>query len=223
MPFYWLFISSAFVGIGGLSDKEVCIKCPEMKEQSQVFQFCQSFNSTHSMLISQSCCINNTITGEEIIGLDWSSCELNTISGLLGNLTCLQELMLENNSKLILHTEDFDGLTNLEYLSLPSNSECPGGNNSWDSTERTNHSVICHTELNLCVDHNITCPNNNSHCVLTAPGKMECLCNPGFYGYKCLRQGHFPTAVYTIVLGACTVVLSVFLWCTQRRKVTKVH
>ena len=40
------------------------------------------------------------------------------------------------------------------FRSLPSGSDCPGGNESWASTERTNNSVICLNELNLCIDHN---------------------------------------------------------------------
>jgi len=37
-------------------------------------------------------------------------------------------------------------------------------------------------------------------------------------------QGIFPTAVFSIVLSICVVVLSGFLWCTQRRKIKpKLH
>ncbi|WAR23769.1 ARAID-like protein, partial [Mya arenaria] len=66
----------------------------------------------------------------------------------------------------------------------------------------------------------ITCANNNSHCEMVGPGEAECVCNKGYHGYKCLRQGTFPDVGYSIVLSACTVVLSALLWFTQRRKVT---
>ena len=38
----------------------------------------------------------------------------------------------------------------LHYRSLSPSNECPGGNNSWESTVKTSNAVICHTELDLC-------------------------------------------------------------------------
>ena len=49
-------------------------------------------------------------------------------------------------------------------------------------------SKLAQRVVKVNIPFSVTCPNNNSHCVLKAPGKMECLCNDGYYGYKCLRQ-----------------------------------
>jgi len=34
----------------------------------------------------------------------------------------------------------------------------------------------------------VTCENTNGQCVLVRPGENQCLCKPGYHGYKCLRQ-----------------------------------
>ena len=55
--------------------------------------------------------------------------------------------------------------------------------------------LLCHA---LVLIFSVSCPNNNSHCVMTAPGAMECLCNDGYYGYKCLRQVHHSILLFIL-------------------------
>ena len=33
-----------------------------------------------------------------------------------------------------------------------------------------------------------TCPSPQSYCTPAGPGLVDCLCSPGYHGYKCLRQ-----------------------------------
>eukprot|EP00064_Thunnus_orientalis_P017487 superscaffoldBa00003726_g17570 len=64
----------------------------------------------------------------------------------------------------------------------------------------------------------INCPEN-SLCGPYGPGFFECSCADNYHGYKCLREGEFPLLQVFGPLGASTVVISVLLWVTQRRKV----
>lgn len=34
----------------------------------------------------------------------------------------------------------------------------------------------------------VTCSNSNSYCSDVGPRVTECLCSPGYHGYKCLRK-----------------------------------
>lgn len=198
----------------------ICSRCPKPSEASFVVKYCTENNSTGTLNQNASCCINTSAadTDSSLVGVDLSNCGLTSIMNLI-NSNELKVLMLEGNEKLQIRLTDFRGLTALEYLSLPSQEQCPGGNWSWNVIEYTNRSVICHGEINLC--KNASCANNNSECVLVGPGDMECHCLPGYYGYKCLRQGTFPAVNYSVILSVCTVVISVFLWCTQRRRVNR--
>ncbi|XP_060553378.1 all-trans retinoic acid-induced differentiation factor-like [Ruditapes philippinarum] len=202
------------------SISEVCSQCSSVpKADSFLVQFCN--NSTGHL--EKSCCVNTPVAfqNKTIIGVDMSSCGLKNVNGLFNDLKDLEVIMLENNTDLQIGEDDFNGLTKLDYLSLPETSQCPGGNKSWTSIEKHNNTVICLGEINLCQHNNVTCQNNNSHCVLTGPGEMECLCISGYHGYKCLRKGTFPGVSYTVTICVSTVVISGFLWCTQRRKVKR--
>ncbi|XP_053394868.1 all-trans retinoic acid-induced differentiation factor-like [Mercenaria mercenaria] len=203
---------------------KICSQCTTPpKVDSYLVQFCRKENGTGLLHQDNSCCINSTVSSQTslIVGVDMSGCGLKTISGLFSNMHDLKVIMLENNTDLQIKQDDFNGLSKLLYLSLPDFLQCPGGNKSWNSVEKQNNTVICEEEINLCVKNNVTCQNSNSHCVLTGPGVMECLCLPGYHGYKCLRQGTFPAVSYSIIICVCTAVISGFLWCTQRRKVKK--
>ncbi|XP_055570429.1 all-trans retinoic acid-induced differentiation factor isoform X2 [Falco cherrug] len=61
------------------------------------------------------------------------------------------------------------------------------------------------------------CPDNAA-CAPDGPGLIQCLCDRPFHGYKCLREGTFPTLLFCGILGAATLSLSLLLWRTQRWK-----
>ncbi|KAE8605812.1 hypothetical protein XENTR_v10015327 [Xenopus tropicalis] len=104
-------------------------------------------------------------------------------------------------------------------LSLPS-SAAPGGNNSWENVNVTSAVRVCQDQRSSCNSTSewVLCPEN-SVCAPDGPGYMQCVCAPGFHGYKCLRESTFPILMFFGILGLVTACLSVLLWCTQRRKV----
>ncbi|KAL4235840.1 hypothetical protein ACF0H5_004230 [Mactra antiquata] len=172
------------------NNSQICTQCNLPQLDSFLQQYCTKHNNTKSLKLDGSCCINTSSSTktEQIIGVDLSDCKLSKISGLVNNLHNLKVLLLDKNVDLQIEDTDFNGLSHLEYMSLPETLECPGGNNSWRSDDVTDNTRICKDEINLCQQNNITCPNENSECVLVGPGEMECLCLPGYHGYKCLRK-----------------------------------
>ncbi|XP_063414497.1 all-trans retinoic acid-induced differentiation factor-like isoform X2 [Mytilus trossulus] len=167
------------------------------------------------------CCVNKGKTESSVVGLDLSSCHITSIEDMFINFNNLKFLYLQNNSIQVPTIEAFHGLTQLQTLKLPPKIDCPGGRELWNETKHTEDAVICTGELSSCTVYNVTCPNVNSYCVDVGPQVTECLCKPGYHGYKCLRQGTFPTVTFVIGLGVSTVVISGLLWVTQRRKAKK--
>ncbi|KAH3695434.1 all-trans retinoic acid-induced differentiation factor-like [Dreissena polymorpha] len=200
---------------------DVCSKCEDRTSSSEVVGFCQKSNSSGHLIVDKACCLN--YSSEEtftVLGLDFSHCNISSITGVINVYPDLHILMLENNTNLQVSDQDFRGLSKLVYLSLPLTMNCPGGNNSWRISEISNNAMLCREEIDLCIQNNVTCESQNSSiCVLVGPGEVECLCQAGYYGYKCLRQGTFPTVVFSISLCIIVVMLSALLWLAQRRKI----
>ncbi|XP_074644261.1 all-trans retinoic acid-induced differentiation factor-like [Tubulanus polymorphus] len=187
----------------------------------------------HSLRINGRCCqkIKNTTeedagkflasTAEEFVvqGLDLSSCEVTTITSDVSRLVELRVLVLDNNPIMCPSNKDLAGLRKLEYVSMPEYCSCPAGAEAWNSTRTGLNRTICETPNNLCKLLKLECPSN-SDCLMDGPGLVNvvCLCSSGFYGYKCLKFGHFSPMYYSIGTVGVTVVLSVFVWITQRRK-----
>ena len=165
------------------------------------------------------CCVAEKL--QLVVGLDLSSCHITSIEDMFENFHNLQILYLQNNSIQVPKVEAFLGLTHLQKLMLPPKLDCPGGSELWNNTEHTPDAVICIDELSTCIVYNVTCPNKNSYCVDVGPQVTECLCKPGYHGYKCLRKGTFPSLTFVIGIGVSTIVVSGFLWITQRRKAKK--
>ena len=119
----------------------------------------------------------------------------------------------------------FTGFTSLDYVTVPSPLDCPGS--KWDAwaMEKPNepmNSTICQMQQTYCSLHNDSCIEleeypHNAYCVPNGPSLFLCPCSEGVYGYKCLRRGTFPTAIFAPTLTVATVILSVVLWFTQRR------
>ncbi|RUS75229.1 hypothetical protein EGW08_017019 [Elysia chlorotica] len=191
--------------------------CETSMNGTATFDFCES----HSTLkIVGRCCLNDTDLGTLVLGVDLQKCGLSEgqFSAAISNMSNLMYISLEGNNMKRLQNFDFHQNTNIEYLSLPPNLSCPGGNGTWLMESSDANSTICQFEQNACDVHNVSCPSN-SHCVHSGVDMVECLCNDGYYGYKCLEQGVFPITPFLIGITVPTVVLCIFLYVTQRRHV----
>uniref|UniRef100_A0A3Q2QZL6 All-trans retinoic acid-induced differentiation factor n=1 Tax=Fundulus heteroclitus TaxID=8078 RepID=A0A3Q2QZL6_FUNHE len=114
----------------------------------------------------------------------------------------------------------FLGFLDLNYLILPQDLVCPGGNFSWQKVEVTQGKRFCEGQKNMCNQTgqmSMNCPEN-SRCDPYGPGLFECICAENYHGYKCLRQGEFPAVKVFGPLAASMVVMSFLLWVSQRRK-----
>ncbi|XP_067677231.1 all-trans retinoic acid-induced differentiation factor-like [Haliotis asinina] len=215
---YWLLINTFVVYIVFCSETQnnVCSKtCSTSMKNSYVYNFCHEQN----LQLQGRCCVN--VTGsQQILGLDLQSCGLSQLTGLFTHGASLQVLLLQDNPLMNITSTDFEGLLELKYLTLPLDSDCPGGMDAWEVTNTTANETLCLQELDFCLVHNVSCPSN-SYCSNTGPGLSECLCLPGYHGYKCLRKGTFPTTVFTAGMVGSTLFVAGLLWFTQRRNVKK--
>ncbi|KAK6179176.1 hypothetical protein SNE40_011595 [Patella caerulea] len=190
--------------------------------KNESISFVQLYCVENDLELDGHCCKNITKpVALDIIGIDLRGCNLSDIKEFISSmLSTLIILTIEDNPLNELKDSDFHGLTEMRYLSLPPTFQCPGGSEAWSYINKTNMSIICNNQVDLCSVHNVSCPSN-SFCNNTAPGLYECDCKPGYYGYKCLRKGNFPTVQFSVGLGVSTVVISIFLWIFQRRHVKK--
>ncbi|XP_033504027.1 all-trans retinoic acid-induced differentiation factor isoform X2 [Epinephelus lanceolatus] len=189
-----LIFNSCFYASYQLTGLQVCELCSgAVLNGSAVGMFC----SSSAGRIDGRCClrISNTGDPEHIIGLDLSNCSLT-------------------------HMEDLQGASTALIMILPQDIFCPGGNTSWEKVEVKDGNRLCEGQRNMCNQTgqlSLTCPEN-SLCGPYGPGFFECSCVDSYHGYKCLREGEFPALQVFGPLGASTVVISVLLWVTQRRK-----
>uniref|UniRef100_A0A3P9K6B5 All-trans retinoic acid induced differentiation factor n=1 Tax=Oryzias latipes TaxID=8090 RepID=A0A3P9K6B5_ORYLA len=196
---------------------QVCALCGGSVNNTAVDLFC----SSSAGRIKGRCCLkNNSISDpERIIGLDLSNCSLTHVDNLQGVSTVV---MIDFSLNPIVNISDtvFEGFGDLNFMILPPHVACPGGNTSWEKVELKEGKRLCERQKNMCnqTGHlSVYCPEN-SLCAPYGPGFSECSCAENFYGYKCLRQGDFPALVVFGPLAASTVVMSLLLWVTQRRK-----
>lgn len=201
-----------------LSELQVCELCSgSVLNGSAVGQFC--FSSTGR--IEGRCCLrnDNTSDSEHIIGLDLSNCSLNHIEQLQAASTTLI-IDLSLNPIVNISKKAFQGFIELNYVILPEDIACPGGNTSWEKVEVKEGNRLCEGQKNTCNQTgqlSISCPGN-SICAPYGPSFFECSCAKNYHGYKCLREGEFPVLLVFGPLAASTVVISILLWVTQRRK-----
>ncbi|CAG09117.1 unnamed protein product, partial [Tetraodon nigroviridis] len=202
-------------------DLQVCGRCSgTVSNNSQVGQFC--FFSLGR--IDGRCCLNNDNTSDpkRITGLDLSNCSLAHIKDLQEASTAvIMDLSL--NPIVNISDTTFEGFVSLNYMILPLDLSCPGGEAAWEKVDVENGSRVCRDQINLCnqTGHlSFTCPGN-SLCAPYGPGFFQCSCTDNFHGYKCVREGEFPTFQVFGPLGAFTVALSLLLWFTQRRQVKR--
>uniref|UniRef100_A0A8C5ECG2 EGF-like domain-containing protein n=2 Tax=Gouania willdenowi TaxID=441366 RepID=A0A8C5ECG2_GOUWI len=184
---------------------------------SEVGQFC----TLSAGRISGRCCWthDNTSERERIIGLDLSNCSLTCVDDLKGVSTAV---MIDLSMNPIVNMSDtaFQGFSDLNYVILPHDIACPGGNASWEKVAFKEETRVCEGQKSMCNQTgqlSMTCPEN-SLCAPYGPGFYQCSCAGNYRGYKCLREGEFPAVQVFSGLAAATVVISIILWVTQRRK-----
>ncbi|XP_053920025.1 all-trans retinoic acid-induced differentiation factor isoform X2 [Cuculus canorus] len=173
---------------------QVCGHCPGPPQNSSIVaQFCASRGDTES---EGRCCRERGTHPEHVLGLDLSNCSLHTLPPGLN----------EAAAAIV--------------LALPLDLDCPGGSSAWEVVTILKSSRLCQGQQNPCNGSRELvwpCPEN-SVCAPDGPGMVQCLCQSPFHGYKCLREGAFPTFLFCGVLGAVTLCLALLLWGTQRRK-----
>ena len=79
------------------------------------------------------------------------------------------------------------------------------------SSERFLKQKICSNSVSL---FSVSCPSNSS-CVMQYPGSPGCVCDEGFYGYKCLRQVNIKQFFNTRYYSACILLLLLLLFFYQ--------
>ncbi|XP_023258775.1 all-trans retinoic acid-induced differentiation factor [Seriola lalandi dorsalis] len=201
-----------------LTELQVCKLCSgAVINGTTVGEFC----SASAGRIDGRCCFrnDNTTDPEHIIGLDLSNCSLTHLEDLHEASTALM-IDLSHNPFVNINDTAFQGFVELNYMILPEDVVCPGGNTSWSKVEVKDGNRICEGQKNVCNQTgqpSMNCPEN-SLCAPYGPGSFECSCADNYHGYKCLREGKFPALQVFGPLGASTVVISLLLWVTQRRK-----
>uniref|UniRef100_A0A3Q2PWV8 All-trans retinoic acid-induced differentiation factor n=1 Tax=Fundulus heteroclitus TaxID=8078 RepID=A0A3Q2PWV8_FUNHE len=201
-----------------LTGLQVCSLCGgTVQNDTDVGQFC----SRSAGRIDRRCCLSNDNTSdpERIIGLDLSNCSLTQVEDLPGASKVFM-IDLSLNPIVNISEKVFLGFLDLNYLILPQDLVCPGGNFSWQKVEVTQGKRFCEGQKNMCNQTgqmSMNCPEN-SRCDPYGPGLFECICAENYHGYKCLRQGEFPAVKVFGPLAASMVVMSFLLWVSQRRK-----
>ncbi|XP_042359516.1 LOW QUALITY PROTEIN: all-trans retinoic acid-induced differentiation factor [Plectropomus leopardus] len=213
-----LIFNSCFYASYQITGLQVCERCSgSVLNGSAVGEFCASSAGR----IDGRCCLrkDNTSDPERIIGLDLSNCSLTHLEDLQGASAALI-IDLSLNSITNISDTAFQGFTELNYMILPQDIDCPGGNTSWKKVEVKAGNRLCEGQRDMCNQTgqlSLNCPEN-SLCAPYGPGFFECSCAENYHGYKCLREGEFPALQVFGPLGASTVVISFVLWFTQRRK-----
>ncbi|XP_040454680.1 all-trans retinoic acid-induced differentiation factor isoform X2 [Falco naumanni] len=152
--------------------------------------------------------------------LDLSDCSLRSLPPGLAEAAAAIVLDLTENPLTTLPNGSFLGFTHLERLAVPLALDCPGGSSAWEEVKTHGSSRLCQGQRNPCNSSrelDWPCPDNAA-CAPDGPGLIQCLCDRPFHGYKCLREGTFPTLLFCGILGAATLSLSLLLWRTQRWK-----
>uniref|UniRef100_A0A8D3AJ67 All-trans retinoic acid-induced differentiation factor n=1 Tax=Scophthalmus maximus TaxID=52904 RepID=A0A8D3AJ67_SCOMX len=190
---------------------QVCKLCSgPVLNGTAVGQFC----SVSAGRIEGRCCLSNdnTTDPERIIGLDLSNCSLTHVEDLHEASTALM-IDLSFNPIVNLSDTAFQGFMELNYMIVPGDIACPGGNVSWSKVEVKEGNRLCEGQKNTCNQTgqlSINCPEN-SLCAPYGPGFFQCSCADNYHGYKCLREGEFPALEVFAPLGASTVMLSLLL------------
>ncbi|XP_056408703.1 all-trans retinoic acid-induced differentiation factor, partial [Hyla sarda] len=138
----------------------VCSSCPgEMRNVSEVGRRCEAAPGAR---IEGRCCVtgNNTV-----IGLDLHNCSISHLDRAALPLTAVLAVMdLSQNPLQDLSDDMFQGLIGLEYIALPPNISCPGGEGSWRTVNTSDDARICQGQRDVCNDTaepTMLCPENS--------------------------------------------------------------
>uniref|UniRef100_A0A914UNK8 Uncharacterized protein n=1 Tax=Plectus sambesii TaxID=2011161 RepID=A0A914UNK8_9BILA len=187
-------------------------------------------SDTLGFKLSGSCCLNKA---SRIVGVLLHECSVSQLdrSSRLGSTTFqavaadLLFLDLSGNTFHDVGTEFFRGMSSLKELYLPTAvfQQCPGGADAWKHQLRENGTLTCSEQVDVCEETAFNCTVSaqcvHCQCANDGPGMVQCPCNDGYHGYKCLKQGTFPFFEFYAILVPVTIVLSAVLWFTQRRNV----
>ncbi|XP_007891168.1 all-trans retinoic acid-induced differentiation factor [Callorhinchus milii] len=196
---------------------KLCSRCPgDLRNGTAVFNYCHA-NST--LVADGRCCVQKQAR-QEVVGLDLWNCSITKMEELLKVASTLVVLDLSDNPFENISFV-FRGFTRLQEVVLPVTIDCPEGAAAWRSITLEMNKRICQGQKNTCngtTEPSNLCPEY-SVCEPDGPGLFQCSCIKGQHGYKCLRQDGFPMWMFLGIVGAGTMVITVFLWVTQRRKV----
>ncbi|XP_015916721.1 all-trans retinoic acid-induced differentiation factor [Parasteatoda tepidariorum] len=199
-----------------LEDCPVYFHCNNtlITEDSKVNSYCQS---VYDKNVTGRCCnVNDTI-----IGLDLRYCDIKILNISHAVFSEIEILDLRENDYDKFTADELLGLLKLNDLYLEAHIPCPGGDAAWNHTYTEKTETYCKDQLDYCesIKHmNIFCGTGlNAKCLRLGPGSAKCDCQPGYFGYKCLQQGIFPSTVFVSSLVIPTIVLSVTLWFIQGR------
>jgi len=205
-----LLLEIIFVTIGSNSDKsaDMCkaLDSCKVSNDSNIVKYCSLRNATYE----GPCCVQD----HSIVGLDLKNCNVSTLEPYRLQLTSLRYLSLQD-SYVDCSKRNFIGMVSLErlWLSDKCNETCPGNSSAWQSSSEKE----CINQTDSCVVEKAKCPTN-AECDVNGPGLHKCVCQPGYYGYKCLDKGEFPVVTFAASLTSATVVTSVALWFVTLRK-----
>lgn len=182
-----------------------------------VIDFCRN----SSGILQFRCCYKNSSTN--VLAIDLTEQNLSEIPKLdqYENVTLI-DLRLNSQLKASIKT-DFVGLKLLDDLYLPEQFACPGGKRVWQNIDRVNDTdgIRCQHQKDFCTNSTDMCVRSTSICVTNGPDHFLCLCKMDYYGYKCLRHGHFSMSKLLGLTFLVTVVLSTFFYFSHRKNVKK--
>jgi hypothetical protein len=195
------------------------------------FNFCKDENVTSKPVIDYCKSQNGTLEGrccyaensKNLLAIDLIEMNFDQVPDLIEyvNLTVI-DLRLNSQLKPS-QSNDFLGLKSLDYLLLPEQYSCPGDKHVWKDIHLIDDpkGIVCQHQKDLCINSSDICTQPSSYCLPNGPNHFLCLCQDGYYGYKCLRNSHFPAGSFLGSVIAITLILSTFFYLTQRKNVKK--
>jgi len=182
-----------------------------------VIDYCLSQNG----ILEFRCCYAEN--SRNLLAIDLMKMNFDKVPDLFEyvNLTVI-DLRLNSQLKSS-QTNDFLGLKSLDYLLLPEQYSCPGDKRVWNIINLIDDpkGIVCQHQKTLCTNSSHICIEPMSYCLPNGPNHFLCLCKDGYYGYKCLRQEHFPAGIFFGLSIAITLILSTFFYLTHRKNVKK--
>lgn len=200
-----------------LDDGSICVG--PQATSIYVLKFCDDFGGT----IIHRCCRSDD--NKTLVAIDLMDANLTAIPNFSEHTNLnLSVIDLRSNPDIVSsHDDDFLTLAFLDILILPPTIECPGGERIWENrtTVKDPPGNLCQTQKSFCANSTDLCTEKGSVCTANGPYHFLCSCKPGYHGYKCLRNGNFPSGIFYGLTAAVTVLASIMLYWTQRRHVKK--